>query len=298
MSPSPANQPDRTEPLSQLNDIKQLLATTPIIDCRSEADFQLGHLQNSTSIPYQQLFERMHELPKRDQIIALCGDQTALDNAKLFLSEKGYQIVCSILFTPELCSQLENQGLIVTGSRSRQLWQPASFIREFSESLSNTFAITPGKGLDIGCGSGRDMVFLAQQGWSMSGIDFHQDAISRAQALAYYNQVNISTHHLDLESTDNPLQQFQEQPFDLISVFRYLHRPLLSDFDKILSPGGVVLYQTFMRGCETIGRPRNPRFLLEPGELADHFSHFDILVDTIETLADGRPVSRFLARKR
>jgi hypothetical protein len=54
-----------------------------------------------------------------------------------------------------------------------------------------------------------------------------------------------------------------------------------------------------MQGCEqtAIGRPRNPKFLLAPHELAEHFNGFDLVLDETELLEDGRPVSAFIARK-
>ena len=54
-----------------------------------------------------------------------------------------------------------------------------------------------------------------------------------------------------------------------------------------------------MQGCENtaIGRPRNPKFLLAPNELAEQFKGFELLLDELELLEDGRPVSAFIARK-
>jgi hypothetical protein len=51
-----------------------------------------------------------------------------------------------------------------------------------------------------------------------------------------------------------------------------LHRPLLPTIATALAPGGVVIYETFAQGNERFGRPRNPDFLLRPGELLDAFT--------------------------
>ena len=53
-----------------------------------------------------------------------------------------------------------------------------------------------------------------------------------------------------------------------------------------------------MEGCEktAVGRPRNPDFLLKPGELAGIFAGFRVLLDEIEVLEDGRSVSAFIAK--
>jgi hypothetical protein len=50
-------------------------------------------------------------------------------------------------------------------------------------------------------------------------------------------------------------------------VTNYLHRPLLADLVRTLAPGGVLIYETFAQGHERFGKPSNPAFLLEPGEL-------------------------------
>jgi len=52
-----------------------------------------------------------------------------------------------------------------------------------------------------------------------------------------------------------------------IVVTHYLHRPLLPNIARALQPGGVLLYETFGIGNERFGKPSNPDFLLQPGEL-------------------------------
>jgi hypothetical protein len=52
-------------------------------------------------------------------------------------------------------------------------------------------------------------------------------------------------------------------------VVNYLHRPLFPHLLAALSPGGVLIYETFAAGNERFGRPANPDFLLRPGELLE-----------------------------
>jgi hypothetical protein len=58
-----------------------------------------------------------------------------------------------------------------------------------------------------------------------------------------------------------------------------------------------VLWFHFMRGCErtSVGRPTKDRDLLEPNELAEVFALWDVVVDDVVELPDGRPVSSFAA---
>ncbi len=72
----------------------------------------------------------------------------------------------------------------------------------------------------------------------------------------------------DLEAGTWP---FAGRQFDAVVVVHYLHRPLLPLLVDALAPGGRLLYETFARGNEQFGRPRNPDFLLRPRELIDAF---------------------------
>lgn len=77
-------------------------------------------------------------------------------------------------------------------------------------------------------------------------------------------------------------------------------RPLIPDvLARLTKPGGLVAYHTFMKGSEQFGRPRNPKHLLLPGELADNFARagWEIIVDSTVSISDGRPCSMFIAKK-
>ena len=69
---------------------------------------------------------------------------------------------------------------------------------------------------------------------------------------------------MDLE---NGTPFLEPDSFDLIVVVHYLHRPLFPALVSALRPGGVLVYETFTRAQAARGKPTNPAFLLEPGEL-------------------------------
>jgi hypothetical protein len=71
----------------------------------------------------------------------------------------------------------------------------------------------------------------------------------------------------------------------------------MSKIKSLLAPGGMIAYHTFMQGCEKIGSPRNPNYLLKPNELAETFDEFIVLQNEVSHLSDGRPVANFVARK-
>ena len=112
--------------------------------------------------------------------------------------------------------------------------------------------------LDLACGSGRHSVLLANAGHQVLAVD--QD-ISVVQAL---NNPLITPKHFDLEREEWPLKGFD---FSAIVATNYLYRPHLDQLPKMLQEGGVLIYETFALGNGEFGKPSNPNFLLNPGEL-------------------------------
>jgi len=60
-----------------------------------------------------------------------------------------------------------------------------------------------------------------------------------------------------------------DRQFAGVVVTHYLWRQLLPAIVGAVGPGGWLLYETFARGQELYGKPRNPDFLLAPGELIE-----------------------------
>jgi len=77
--------------------------------------------------------------------------------------------------------------------------------------------------------------------------------------------------------------------YDGIVVTNYLHRPLLPAIANALPSGGVLIYETFAVGNELLGRPRNPDFLLRPGELLQAFARLSVIAFEESEIAAPRP---------
>lgn len=267
-----------------------------LIDCRSLSDFVAGHQAGACHLPANELAQRMHELPDAAQAIALFGDEISVASAQAFLVSKNYTVSDRFIDDNVTVNTLKEAGRWAVGGESQRLWQPSPLMSRFVHELMSLHDIKAGKGLDIGCGSGRDLVYCAMHGWQMMGVDVQPAAVARAQALAISQQVSVETQVCDLETGVDPFADFADGSFDLISVARYLHRPLFSVIKRLLASGGVVVYHTFMVGSEAFGSPKNPNFLLKRGELAEVFAGADVLLDEVITLADGRPMSLFVAK--
>jgi SAM-dependent methyltransferase len=124
------------------------------------------------------------------------------------------------------------------------------------------FHLIPAGGaiLDLACGSGRHGRLLLEQGHPVTLLDRDLSGVADLSGRAEL----IAT---DLEGgASYPLTG---RRFAATIVTNYLWRPLFPDILRGIAPGGLLLYETFAVGNERYGRPRNPDFLLKPGELID-----------------------------
>jgi len=124
-----------------------------------------------------------------------------------------------------------------------------------------------GSVLDLACGGGRHLRWLAARGFRVTGVDRDAAALAPLGALG---EAVVA----DLENAPWPLG---ERRFDGIVVTNYLWRPLLPRIAESLAAGGVLIYETFARGQEHIGKPSSPAFLLQPGELLGAFAGLRIV---------------------
>ncbi len=122
--------------------------------------------------------------------------------------------------------------------------------------------------LDVACGSGRHMRWLHEQGLQALGVDRDGEAGAALQALG------LEFLQADLEREPWP---FAPQSVDAVLVTHYLWRPLWRDLKAVLKPHGLLIYETFTSGHEALGRPKNPDFLLRPGELLEVFADFHLI---------------------
>ena len=111
--------------------------------------------------------------------------------------------------------------------------------------------------LDVACGHGRHMKWLASRGHSVTGVDRSPEAVAAARSAGDAVEADI----------ENGPWPFAERTFGGVVVTNYLWRALFPAITASVAPGGVLLYETFAAGNETVGKPSRPDFLLQPGEL-------------------------------
>jgi SAM-dependent methyltransferase len=132
---------------------------------------------------------------------------------------------------------------------------PSGWIRRWAHLVP-----VAGPVLDVACGAGRHMRFFASLGHPVTGVDRNADALATLAGLG-------ETLEADIENGPWPLGSRQ---FAGVVVTNYLWRAIFPRILASVAPGGVLLYETFAAGNETVGKPSRPDFLLRPGELLAH----------------------------
>ncbi len=116
--------------------------------------------------------------------------------------------------------------------------------------------------LDVACGGGRHARLFLDRGHAVTAVDI---VVSRLGPAA--GEAGLTVIEADLE--DGGPWPLGRARFGGVVVTNYLHRPLFPALVAAVAPGGVLIYETFARGNERFGKPRNPDHLLEPGELLE-----------------------------
>jgi len=116
--------------------------------------------------------------------------------------------------------------------------------------------------LDVACGQGRHARWFYERNHPVVLVDRSQEAI---ESIA----IPASACEAVVADIENGLWPFEGRQFDAVVVTNYLWRPLMRTLLDSLAPGGVLIYETFTQGNETVGKPSRPDFLLRTGELLD-----------------------------
>ena len=160
--------------------------------------------------------------------------------------------------------------------------KPSSWVARFAPLIPKGGVV-----LDLACGSGRHSQLLANLGYSVLAVD--QD-ISAIEAL---NSSSIIPKCLNLEQDGWPLL---ESKFGVIVVTNYLYRPHLDRLPELLEEGGILIYETFAQGNEKFGKPSNPNFLLNPGELLAFAARHSLKVLAYEDIYVDEPKPAMVQR--
>jgi SAM-dependent methyltransferase len=132
--------------------------------------------------------------------------------------------------------EVERWNRILTAPKPAFNTKPNAFLVEMTKDIA------PGKALDVGMGQGRNTLYLAQQGWAVTGFDPAEKAVAAAQEQAKQLGVKLTTLVVGDEQFD-----FGKEQWDLIVLSYVSLRHLVPRIVDALKPGGLVVVEGFHR---------------------------------------------------
>ena len=157
-----------------------------------------------------------------------------------------------------------------------QRYLKGASLREPSPLLVESAHLLPtvGRALDVAMGAGRHALFLAARGLEVIGVDISPVAVEICRREAARLGLPITAICADV--TTYPIPQ---EAFDVVLDFYFLERELCPRLEEALRPGGLLFFETFTTAQLALGwGPRNPHYLLRPGELPSLFPHLEPLL--------------------
>ena len=176
--------------------------------------------------------------------------------------------------------------------------QGAGMPEEPSGLLVENRALLPagGSALDIAMGSGRNALYLASLGFRVTGVDVSRVAVELCREKAARLGLAVEAIVADLEGYRLPVDAY-----DLVINFHYLQRSLAGPIVEALKRGGVLVFESFTIDQLQHGYgPKDPAFLMRPGELWEMFAGLETLL-YFEGVVEGdrgpKAVAQLIGRK-
>ncbi len=167
----------------------------------------------------------------------------------------------------------------------RQLWNDRYAGQEliWSAGPNELFAsqvsgLQPGKALDVACGEGRNAIWLAEEGWDVTAIDFSDVGIKKASQIAEKRGVSLTWIAEDVSTWNLP-----QEEYDLVAVL-YLHtgeaeRKLwLRNVLNTVKPSGTFIYigHDPSNIASGVGGPQDLALLPSVDEITNTMEDFQI----------------------
>jgi tellurite methyltransferase len=237
------------------------LVKRDLLDPRSQSEAALRPIAGAVNIPFSELAQRVYELPSRSTCIRVAGPRDLAAGVVEWLEQRGRTATVAAAEGADTPTGALSAAQFA--AEAGRLWEPSAFLEEVAPQLE------AGSALDLACGSGRNAVFLAARGWKVTAVDVLPDALNFGRELERRYASGcapISWVCADLEA----LWPGPGGRFELVTMFRYLHRPLLPRLAEWLNPGASIVLETFTSlHRERRRRPARAAHVLLQGELAE-----------------------------
>jgi SAM-dependent methyltransferase len=129
--------------------------------------------------------------------------------------------------------------------------------------------ICPGQALDVGCGNGRNAVWLAERGWRVTAVDFSKVALQRGRALAGERGVEVEWILADVREWAFPAGGFELVLVSYLQIPAAERRDVLARAAAALAPHGTLLVvgHDLSNLTEGWGGPKDPEVLFTPEDV-------------------------------
>lgn len=155
---------------------------------------------------------------------------------------------------------------------------PNNYLKEQIEKLSAGKILFPAEG------EGRNAVFAARLGWTVSAFDISDEGKNKAIRFAEANNVTIDYQVGELESLN-----YQSEQFDAIALI-YAHFPaaiksaIHKTLDQYLRKGGIIIFEAFSKKHleylaknDKVGGPKDIESLFSIEEIQSDFPNYEII---------------------
>ncbi|MCY3793728.1 MAG: methyltransferase domain-containing protein [Gammaproteobacteria bacterium] len=165
---------------------------------------------------------------------------------------------------------------------------PSALLEAWVSCLPNSCGRSRGRALDLACGAGRNSLFLAHDGFEVTGIDISSEGLKRAAASAAHEGLDVTWMRHDLDA-GLPVSG----PFDVVCLFRYLNADVIRRLPSLLATDGILMVEEHLATDQPVAGPSNPAFCAQPGELRRLLPGLDVLHQEEGIIADpdGRQVA-------